>query len=131
MITGQTRQRDPNDVRRIAEKGLQNTGYEEVGFLSLSAGDYSCIDGVLEDFFDELGPENIGISLPSLRTETMSEKLASQIKRVRKSGFTVAPEAATERMRRGVNKGHAEEEPPHAGGTGVGAGGGPGKIYFM
>src|SRR5438105_210844 len=74
MITRPTRQRDPNDVRRIAERGLQTTGYEEVGFLSLSAGDYSCIDGVLEDFFDELRPEHVGISLPSLRTETMSER---------------------------------------------------------
>ncbi|HEY6911612.1 MAG TPA: radical SAM protein, partial [Myxococcales bacterium] len=56
MITRPTRQRDPNEVRQIAEKGLASTGYEEVGFLSLSAGDYSCIDGVLEDFFDEFGP---------------------------------------------------------------------------
>src|SRR5438445_354660 len=109
MITRPTRQRDPNDVRRIAERGLQTTGYEEVGFLSLSAGDYSCIDGLLEDFVYEFGPENVGISLPSLRTETMSERLASQIKRVRKSGFTVAPEAATERMRRVINEGNAEK----------------------
>src|SRR6202022_193038 len=100
----------PNDVRRIAEQGLEKTGYEEVGFLSLSAGDYSCIDGVLEDFFDEFGPENVDISLPSLRTETMSERLAGQIKRVRKSGFTVAPEAATERTRRVINKGNAEKD---------------------
>ncbi|HYY53107.1 MAG TPA: TIGR03960 family B12-binding radical SAM protein [Myxococcales bacterium] len=131
MITRPTRQRDPNDVRRIAEQGLDATGYEEVGFLSLSAGDYSCIDGVLEDFFDELGPENIGISLPSLRTETMSEKLASQIKRVRKSGFTVAPEAATERMRRVINKGNAEKDLLHAVDTVFGAGWDLVKLYFM
>src|SRR5438094_228722 len=131
MITRPTRQRDPNDVRRIAEQGLEATGYEEVGFLSLSAGDYSCIDGVLEDFFDELGPENIGISLPSLRTETMSEKLAAQIKRVRKSGFTVAPEAATERMRRLLKKGNAEEGLPQAGDRVFGAGWDLVKLYFM
>ena len=131
MITRPTRQRDPNDVRRIAEQGLEATGYEEVGFLSLSAGDYSCIDGVLEDFFDELGPENIGISLPSLRTETMSEKLASQIKRVRKSGFTVAPEAATERMRRVINKGNAEKDLLHAVDTVFSAGWDLVKFYFM
>src|SRR5438874_7728032 len=131
MITRPTRQRDPNDVRRIAEQGLEATGYEEVGFLSLSAGDYSCIDGVLEDFFDELGPENIGISLPSLRTETMSEKLASQIKRVRKSGFTVAPEAATERMRRVINKGNAEKDLLHAVDTIFAAGWDLVKFYFM
>src|SRR3954470_12244951 len=131
MITRPTRQRDPNDVRRIAEQGLQATGYEEVGFLSLSAGDYSCIDGVLEDFFDEFGPENVGISLPSLRTETMSERLAQQIKRVRKSGFTVAPEAATERMRRVINKGNAEKDLLHAVDTIFSAGWDLVKFYFM
>jgi radical SAM family uncharacterized protein/radical SAM-linked protein len=131
MITRPTRQRDPNDVRRIAAQGLAATGHEEVGFLSLSAGDYSCIDGVLEDFFDELGPENIGVSLPSLRTETMSERLASQIKRVRKSGFTVAPEAATERMRRVINKGNAEKDLLHAVDTIFSAGWDLVKFYFM
>ena len=131
MITRPTRQRDPNDVRRIAEKGLESTGYEEVGFLSLSAGDYSCIDGVLEDFFDEFGPENVGISLPSLRTETMSPHLAEQIKRVRKSGFTVAPEAATERMRRVINKGNTEANLLHAVDTIFEAGWDLVKFYFM
>src|SRR5882762_3665138 len=131
MITRPTRQRDPNQVRRIAEQGLATTGYEEVGFLSLSAGDYSCIDGVLEDFFDEFGPENVGISLPSLRTETMSERLAGQIKRVRKSGFTVAPEAATERMRRVINKGNAEKDLLHAVDTIFSAGWDLVKFYFM
>jgi radical SAM family uncharacterized protein/radical SAM-linked protein len=131
MITRPTRQRDPNEVRRIAEKGLEKTGYEEVGFLSLSAGDYSCIDGVLEDFFDQFGPENVGISLPSLRTETMSPHLAAQIKRVRKSGFTVAPEAATERMRRVINKGNAEKDLLHAVDTIFEAGWDLVKFYFM
>ncbi|HEY2029358.1 MAG TPA: TIGR03960 family B12-binding radical SAM protein [Myxococcales bacterium] len=131
MITRPTRQRDPNEVFQIAEKGLDATGYEEVGFLSLSAGDYSCIDGVLEDFFDELGPENVGISLPSLRTETMSERLTQQIKRVRKSGFTVAPEAATERMRRVINKGNAEKDLLHAVDTIFAAGWDLVKFYFM
>ncbi|HYV65016.1 MAG TPA: TIGR03936 family radical SAM-associated protein, partial [Myxococcales bacterium] len=131
MITRPTRQRDPNQVRSIAEKGLEATGYEEVGFLSLSAGDYSCINGVLEDFLGEFGPENVGISLPSLRTETMNERLAEQIGRVRKSGFTVAPEAATERMRRVINKGNAEKDLLHAVDTVFQAGWDLVKFYFM
>ncbi|MFL5311363.1 MAG: TIGR03960 family B12-binding radical SAM protein [Myxococcales bacterium] len=131
MITRPTRQRDPNQVRRIAETGLLATGYEEVGFLSLSAGDYSCINGVLEDFFDEFGAENVGISLPSLRTETMNARLAQQIGRVRKSGFTVAPEAATERMRRVINKGNAEKDLLHAVDTIFEAGWDLVKFYFM
>ena len=131
MITRPTRQRDPNQVREIAKRGLEATGYEEVGFLSLSAGDYSCINGVLEDFFEEFGPENVSISLPSLRTETMTPRLAEQIMRVRKSGFTVAPEAATERMRRVINKGNAEKDLLHAVDTIFQAGWDVVKFYFM
>jgi radical SAM family uncharacterized protein/radical SAM-linked protein len=131
MITRPTRQRDPNQVRRIAERGLATTGYEEVGFLSLSAGDYSCINGVLEDFFDEFGAENVAISLPSLRTETMNARLAEQIARVRKSGFTVAPEAGSERLRRVINKGNAEKDLQHAVETIFQAGWELVKFYFM
>ncbi len=65
MITRPTRQRDPpENVRKLAEEGLAATGYDEVGFLSLSAGDYACINGLLEDFFERFAPEHISISLP-------------------------------------------------------------------
>src|SRR5690606_29833378 len=97
MLTRPTRQRDPKEVLRLAKKGYETTGYEEVSFLSLSAGDYQCLNGLLEDFFDDFGPEKIAVGLPSLRTETMNKRLAEQIKRIRKVGFTVAPEAASER----------------------------------
>ena len=50
------------------------------------------------------------MSLPSLRTETMSDALAEKIARIRKTGFTLAPEAATERMRAVINKGNREED---------------------
>jgi radical SAM family uncharacterized protein/radical SAM-linked protein len=131
MITRPTRQRSPENVRHLAEVGLAATGYEEVGFLSLSAGDYECINGLLEDFFDRFAPERISISLPSLRTETMNERLTQQIKRVRKSGFTVAPEAATERMRRVINKGNKEENLLNAVETIFKAGWELVKFYFM
>lgn len=109
MLTRPARQRDPRQVLGLAERGLAATGYEEVGFLSLSAGDYTCINGLLESFFDRFAPERIAISLPSLRTETMTDKLAEQIGKVRKTGFTIAPEAATDRLRRVINKGNSEE----------------------
>ncbi|MGI5865389.1 MAG: TIGR03960 family B12-binding radical SAM protein [Myxococcales bacterium] len=109
MLTRPARQRDPRRVLGIAERGLAATGYEEVGFLSLSAGDYACINGVLESFFDRFAPERVAISLPSLRTETMTARLAEQIGKVRKTGFTIAPEAATDRLRRVINKGNSEE----------------------
>jgi radical SAM family uncharacterized protein/radical SAM-linked protein len=110
MITRPTRQRDPKQVLAIAETGLRASGYEEVGLLSLSSGDYACLNGLLDDFLARWEGDRIGMSLPSLRTETMNGALAERIARIRKTGFTLAPEAATERMRAVINKGNREED---------------------
>jgi radical SAM family uncharacterized protein/radical SAM-linked protein len=110
MITRPTRQRDPRQVLELAELGLRASGYEEVGLLSLSSGDYQPLNGLLDDFLARWEGEKIAMSLPSLRTETMSDGLARKIARIRKTGFTLAPEAATERMRAVINKGNREED---------------------
>jgi radical SAM family uncharacterized protein/radical SAM-linked protein len=110
MITRPTRQRAPKEVLRLAEVGLKASGYEEVGLLSLSSGDYAPLNGLLDDFLARWEGEKIAMSLPSLRTETMSDALAKKIARIRKTGFTLAPEAATERMRAVINKGNREED---------------------
>jgi radical SAM family uncharacterized protein/radical SAM-linked protein len=110
MITRPTRQRSPASVLEVAEKGLQASGYEEVGLLSLSSGDYDCLNPMLDDFLARWEGERIAMSLPSLRTETMSDSLARKIGRIRKTGFTLAPEAATDRMRAVINKGNREED---------------------
>jgi len=110
MITRPTRQRSPREVLRVAEVGLRASGYEEVGLLSLSSGDYACLDPLLDDFLARWEGDRIAMSLPSLRTETMSSSLAEKIGRIRKTGFTLAPEAATERMRAVINKGNREAD---------------------
>ncbi len=110
MITRPTRQRDPKQVLSIAKTGLEASGYEEVGLLSLSSGDYAPLNGLLDDFLARWEGERIAMSLPSLRTETMNASLAERIGRIRKTGFTLAPEAATERMRAVINKGNREED---------------------
>ncbi len=110
MITRPTRQRSPATVLRVAEQGLRASGYEEVGLLSLSSGDYACLNPLLDDFLSRYESDKVSLSLPSLRTETMNDALAEKIARVRKTGFTLAPEAATERMRAVINKGNREED---------------------
>jgi radical SAM family uncharacterized protein/radical SAM-linked protein len=110
MITRPTRQRSPAHVLRLAESGLSRSGWEEVGFLSLSSGDYACLNPLIDDFLARWEDERVALSLPSLRTETMSPSLAERIARVRKTGFTLAPEAATDRLRAVINKGNSEED---------------------
>ncbi|MBI5546726.1 MAG: TIGR03960 family B12-binding radical SAM protein [Deltaproteobacteria bacterium] len=131
MVSRPQRQRAPSTILAAAERGLARSGWEEVGFLSLSAGDYSCLNGLLESFFARFGPERIAISLPSLRTETMTEGLARQIAQIKKTGFTIAPEAATERLRRAINKGNSEESLLGAVRSVFGNGWGLVKLYFM
>jgi radical SAM-linked protein len=99
--------------------------------LSLSAGDYGCLNPLLEDFFKRYDAEKISVGLPSLRTETLTPRLASEIRRVRKSGFTIAPEAGSARMRRVINKGNDEQDLLNAVRATFGAGWDLIKMYFM
>lgn len=131
MITRPTRQRDPKQVLQLAETGLAASGYEEVGLLSLSSGDYEPLNGLLDDFLARWEGEKIAMSLPSLRTETMNDSLAKKIARIRKTGFTLAPEAATERMRAVINKGNREEDLLRAVESIFGNGWSLLKLYFM
>jgi radical SAM family uncharacterized protein len=103
------RQRSPETVKKIVRNQIAATGQEEVSLVSLSIGDYDCLTPLLKDLMDEHGSKKVGISLPATRVEQLSPAIMEEIKRVRKTGFTIAPEAATERMRNVINKGNSEE----------------------
>jgi len=104
------RQRSPDTIKDIVAQSLKNTGQEEVSLLSLSVGDYDCLNPLLNDLFDTYEKDRVSISLPATRTETLTPEVIKQVKRVRKSGFTMAPEAGTPRMRRLINKGNERED---------------------
>jgi radical SAM family uncharacterized protein/radical SAM-linked protein len=98
------RERNPELVQEIVRASLGRTGYEEFSLLSLSAGDYSCIGSLLSTLMDQFESRRVAVSFPSLRIESVVGYLAEQVKRVRKTGFTIAPEAGTDRLRRVINK---------------------------
>jgi len=104
------RERSPEKVMELAELTIQNTGYEEVAFTSLSAGDYSCLYELIRNFNSRFSGRNISVSLPSLRVAAVNRDILREIRSVRKTGFTIAPEAATERLRAAINKDFSEEE---------------------
>ncbi len=105
------RQRDVEKLTRQSLKGLENTGYDEISFLSLSSSDYRDIDRLLTGTAGGPdGKERLSISLPSLRLDNFSIKLAELIQSGRKTGLTFAPEAGTQRMRDIINKNLSEEE---------------------
>jgi radical SAM family uncharacterized protein/radical SAM-linked protein len=98
------RERSRETIQEILSSSLKRTGYEEVSLLSLSAGDYSSIGTLLSVLMDRLESKKVAVSFPSLRIETIVGHLAEEVKRVRKTGFTIAPEAGSDRLRRVINK---------------------------
>ena len=98
------REHDPATVLSTMEAHVDSTGYEEVGLLSLSTADYSQIEPLAFHLAERLAPRRVGVSLPSLRAESFSVAVADSVSRVRKSGFTFAPETGSDRLRRVINK---------------------------
>jgi radical SAM superfamily enzyme YgiQ (UPF0313 family) len=92
------------EIVTAIEEGLAATGYEEVGLLSLSSTDYSHALELVQEVNRRFGGRGISISLPSSRIETFTVELMDALQVTRRSGFTLAPEAGSERMRRIINK---------------------------
>ena len=130
-ITRPTRQRSEEQVKELARRQLRQTGYQDLALLSLSAGDHPRLMPMLADLIAEHGPDNVGVSLPSLRTETLDPEVARQISKVRKTTFTLAPEAATDRLRRVINKQNTEQDLLDAVAAVVRSGYSRLKLYFM
>lgn len=110
IIYRPVRERSPEKVWQLFEKGLSRSGYDEGTLLSLSSGDYGCLDQLLPALMERWETERVAFSLPSLRVDTLSPQMIEQILRVRKTGFTLAPEAGTQRLRDVINKNISEPE---------------------
>jgi radical SAM family uncharacterized protein/radical SAM-linked protein len=126
-----TRERDPNQIRDTVVRSLRATGYDQFSLSSLNTGEYGSIHPVMFDLMDRFEPENVSISLSSMHASTITPELAEQVRRVRKSGFTIAPEAGSQRMRNVINKNLEEEEILTACRLAFEAGWDAIKLYFM
>jgi radical SAM family uncharacterized protein len=104
MVTRPVRERPVSEILQAVESALENTGFEEIAFLSLSSSDYTNILELVDKVSHRSNGNHLVISLPSLRIESFSIDLMEKLKGSRQGGFTLAPEAATERMRNIINK---------------------------
>jgi radical SAM family uncharacterized protein len=114
MITRPVRERSVEEVLQAAEAAIKYSGFEDLALLSLSSSDYTNILELVTKVSEKFEGKNLNIGLPSLRIESVSIDLMEKLKQSgRSSGFTLAPEAATERMRRIINKFIPDEEILH------------------
>lgn len=131
MIDRPVRERSAASVADQVEELLQNTGWEEVGLLSLATCDWSEMGEILKRFGHMLKNNQIKLSLPSLRVDAFSVNLAAELESIRKGGLTFAPEAGTQRLRNVINKGVSDEDIESALEATFSHGWDRVKLYFM
>jgi len=110
MVWRPVRERRPEILKTMAGRMIASTGCDEISLLSLSTGDYSRIEDLLSGLMNRYQANRVAVGLPSLRVETLTPRLIEEIKRVRKTSFTLAPEAGTRRLRDIINKGNSAED---------------------
>jgi radical SAM family uncharacterized protein/radical SAM-linked protein len=110
MIYRPVRERKPETLLDLTVKALAKTGYEDLSLLSLSTSDYTCITELMACLMARCARDHVAVSLPSLRAGTLTPELMQLIKVVRKTGFTIAPEAGSDRLRKVVNKNITETD---------------------
>lgn len=104
MVTRPVRERPVQEIMEAIAKIVKDTGFEEISLLSLSSSDYAWVEELAEEVNRVYKDAGLSLSLPSLRIESASADLLEKIGGTRRSGFTFAPEAATEKMRDIINK---------------------------
>ncbi len=132
MITRPVRERSISTIGDMVENGIRQTGFEEVGLLSLSSADHSEIGEVAKGLADRYEGTNVSLSLPSTRVDAFNITLANEFSRNgRRSGLTFAPEGGSERMRKVINKMVTEEDLIRTVAAAYSHGWRQVKLYFM
>jgi radical SAM family uncharacterized protein len=132
MITRPVRERSIETIGAMVQRGVEATGFTEVGLLSLSSADHSEINEVAKDLADCYEGTNTGLSLPSTRVDAFNVTLANELSRNgRRSGLTFAPEGGSERMRKVINKMVTEDDLIRTVSTAYANGWRQVKLYFM
>jgi radical SAM family uncharacterized protein len=132
MITRPVRERSIDGIGAMVQQGLEASGFDDVGLLSLSSADHSEIAEITKGLADRYDGTNTRLSLPSTRVDAFNIDLANELSRNgRRSGLTFAPEGGSERIRRVINKTVSEEDLIRTVSAAYAAGWRQVKLYFM
>ncbi|NLD98567.1 MAG: TIGR03960 family B12-binding radical SAM protein, partial [Fibrobacter sp.] len=105
------RERAVNQIYKQIKDGICSTGFRDIGLLSLSTADYSCISGLMSAVYDLKEQYHLSLALPSTRIDALSDEQMDLFEKVTTtSSLTIAPEAASMRLRRVINKNFTDDE---------------------
>jgi radical SAM family uncharacterized protein len=131
FITRPVRERSPQNLLHIALEAQAATGYDEIGMLSLSTGDYTGFRELTTPLLKELENSHASLSLPSMRVDSFTLEIMEQASATRKSGLTFAPEAGSQRLRNVINKNITEDDLRESMRLAYEGGWNGAKLYFM
>ncbi|MCX7994248.1 MAG: TIGR03960 family B12-binding radical SAM protein [candidate division WOR-3 bacterium] len=118
-------------ILKSIDKGIRETGWEEVSLLSFSILDYPGLSGLIRKLNNLLKKKNVSVSLPAMRGELFTEEMAFLLKEIKKTGLTFAPESGSGRLRKKINKQFSEENLARAIRIAYEQGWRQVKLYFM
>ena len=125
------RYRSIDKIFETAKAAYEATGFDTISLLSLSTADYPDIEKLIDLLHSYFTNKYVGLSLPSLRVDQQLKLLPTLANEVRKSGLTIAVEAASERLRQIINKPLKDEDLFAAASAAYQAGWQKIKLYFM
>jgi radical SAM family uncharacterized protein len=131
MVYRPIRERPLNETLDAIDAVLASTGHDEVSLVSLSSSDHSGIAEIVSQAMVRHASPGLAVSLPSLRIDSFAVELAQMIETRRKTGFTFAPEAGSQRLRDVINKGVTEEDILQTAESVFASGWRRIKLYFM
>jgi radical SAM family uncharacterized protein/radical SAM-linked protein len=131
MIYRPVRERDPEEIVETVLAAVKKSGQDEASLTALSTADVSCISPLVKKVAQRLAEERVSLGVSSLRAYGLEPDLLDELKRVRATGLTFAPEAGTQRMRDVVNKNVTEEQLLETAERVFSRGWGKMKLYFM
>ena len=131
MIYRPVRERDPEQIVKTVLSAIKKSGQDEVSLTALSTADVSCISPLIKKVAGQLAKERVSLGVSSLRAYGLEPELLDEIKQVRATGLTFAPEAGSQRMRDVVNKNVTEEQLHETAERVFSRGWAKMKLYFM
>ncbi len=125
------RRRSPATVRRLAQSLVRATGFDRLSLLTLNAAVYPEFSALLRGLHADLSPLHCSLMLPSQHVAQLDPDVLPLLASGRKGGLTLAPEAATDALRRRLGKYLSDQQLIDLCAGAARAGWRQVKLYFM
>ncbi len=125
------RERPAEQIIEAGERGLLESGHDELSLTSLSTTDHSQCAFILNSLHERLSNKGIRVSIPSQRLDSFGVDMAAAVGTGKRGGLTFAPEAGSQRLRDVINKGVTEDDLENAARNAFKMGWRRCKLYFM